>query len=434
MSTLESVRIESMAFKGYGVARVGGRVVFIPYSVTGDEARIEIVEEKKNYSFGRLEALLVPSPWRTEPPCPYFRTCGGCQWQHIEVSNQAQIKRDILQDVLRRLGGVKEVPPVSITPSPRPYGYRARVQLKVAGETLGYYQAGSHRIVDIDRCPISHPLINRIISILRPERSRFSSLREIEIRISPEEERGVLVLQADSLRRGLQDWAGELLRGHPVLKGIVLTGNEGSLSLGEPLLTFSISVDQPGRAATVKLRASPKSFFQVNLEQNQALVRTVQQFGKVKEGEKILDLYAGIGNFSLPLGLIAGEVVGIEENGAAVEDARFNAGENRIGRCRFLQGRTEELLKNWKGEKPDLVVLDPPRAGGRRIVDSIAGLAPKRIVYVSCDPATLSRDLRFFGEHGYPLQGIRLIDMFPQTYHMEVVALLKPQNRGGDRI
>ncbi len=429
MSIPETVRIESMAFKGYGVGRIAGRVVFVPYSVTGDEARVEIVEEKKNYSFGRLGALLASSPWRAEPPCPYFGTCGGCQWQHIEVGKQAEIKRDILGDVLQRLGGLKEVPRVSIVPSPRPYGYRARVQLKVEGQSLGYYQAGSHRIVDIECCPISHPLINRIISILRPERPRLSSLKEVEIRISPEDERGVLILQADSPTRPLHDLAEELLRVHPVLKGVVLAGNEGAFRLGEPFSTFSISVDHRGGTEAVKLRASPGSFFQVNLEQNQALAGTVLEFGEVKEGERVLDLYAGIGNFSLLLGLIAGEVVGVEENGAAVEDARFNAGENRIGRCRFLQGRVEDILKNWKRERPDLVVLDPPRAGGRRIVDSIAGMTPKRIVYVSCDPATLSRDLRFFGEYGYSLRGIRLIDMFPQTYHMEVVALLKPASQ-----
>ena len=424
MAETTEVLVESMAFKGYGVARVEGRVVFIPYCVTGDEARIEIVAEKKNYSLGRLEAVLHPSPWRTDPRCPYFGRCGGCQWQHIEGPEQTAIKRNILQDILQRVGGMKEIPSVSILPSPQSYGYRARVQLKVVGEALGYYQAGSHRIVDIDHCPISHPLINQILPILREERSALSPLKEIEIRVSPEEGRGVLVLRSFSFQQRMKDVAGELLRGHPILKGISISGKDRFHSLGDPLLAFSVSLARKEEKRRLKLRASPESFFQVNPEQNQALVQTVLQFGEVREEERVLDLYAGIGNFSLPLGSEAREVVGVEENKSAVEDARSNAKENQIDRCEFLPGRTEEVLRDWRKEKPDLVILDPPRAGGKRIIDLIIGLNPKRIVYVSCDPATLSRDLRLFAEEGYSLQKLSLIDMFPQTYHMEVVALL----------
>jgi 23S rRNA (uracil1939-C5)-methyltransferase len=226
----------------------------------------------------------------------------------------------------------------------------------------------------------------------------------------------------------MKNVAGELLRGHPILKGISISGEERSLSLGEPLLAFSFSLDQKEERRKFKLRASPESFFQINPEQNQALIQTVLQFGDVKEEERVLDLYAGIGNFSLPFGSGAREVVGVEENKTAVEDARFNAKENRIDRCKFLTGRTEEVLRDWTKGKPDLVILDPPRAGGKRIAPLIAGLSPRRIVYISCDPATLSRDLRLFAEEGYPLQKLTLIDMFPQTYHMEVVALLVNPN------
>ena len=297
--------------------------------------------------------------------------------------------------------------------------------MKVTENALGYYQAGSHQIVDIDHCPISHPLINQILSILREERSFFSPLQGIDIRVSPEEGKGVLILQSLSCQQGIKDLAGGLLRTHSLLKGIVIKGKEGSFPLGEPLLTFSVSFDQQGETRKLKLRASPESFFQVNLEQNQALVRTVLQFGETKADERVLDLYAGIGNFSLPLASRAGRMIGVEESKAAVEDARFNARENQIDRCDFLSGRTEEVLKSRIKDKPDLLVLDPPRAGGKKTVALIAGLGPKRIVYVSCDPATLSRDLRLFAEAGYRLQKLCLVDLFPQTYHMEVVALLR---------
>ena len=282
--------IGSMAFKGYGVARVEGKVVFVPYSVTGDEAWIEIVEEKKNYAWARLERLIVPSPWRASPPCPYFGKCGGCHWQHIEGTKQAEIKRDILQDILRRFGGVEEIPPVSIVPSPRPYGYRARVQLKVAGKALGFYQAGSHQIVEIGPCPISHPLINQILSILREEQRYLSSFKEIEIRVSPEEGKGVLILQSNFFQPKQHAFAGRLLHNHSILTGIAITERGEPPSFGDPFLTFSVSLDPKGEKRRLKLRASPGSFFQVNLEQNQALIHAVLQFGEVKEEERVLDL------------------------------------------------------------------------------------------------------------------------------------------------
>lgn len=423
MSREAQVTISSMAFKGYGVSRLDRQVIFIPYSVTGDEAWIELVEQKRNYSMGNLKNLIVPSPWRTEPECSYFETCGGCQWQHIDAIKQAEIKKDILQQILQRLGGQKEIPPVTVISSPKSYGYRVRVQLKVMKKALGYYRAGSHRIVDIDHCPISHPLINQIISILRVERSFLPLLKEVEIRISPEEARGVLVLQPLSFQQA-KNFAGDLLRDHTILKGAVIRGNEGFTSLGESVMTYSVSLGQRGKKGSLKFRVSPGSFFQVNLEQNQALIQTVLQFGAPNEEKRVLDLYAGIGNFTHPFALAAKEVVGVEENRAAVQDARFNARENGIERCDMLHGRVEEVLKRWARETPDLVVLDPPRTGGKKIVRRIAGLKPRKIVYVSCEPTTLSRDLRLFAESGYSLKELSLIDMFPQTYHMEVVALL----------
>jgi 23S rRNA (uracil1939-C5)-methyltransferase len=222
----------------------------------------------------------------------------------------------------------------------------------------------------------------------------------------------------------MKDLARDLLQRHSILKGIAIIGKGGSLCLGEPLLTFSLSFDQRGETRKLTLRASPESFFQVNFGQNQALVRTVLQFGEVKADERVLDLYAGIGNLSLPLASGARWVTGVEENPAAVEDARLNSKANQIDGCDFVSGKTEEILKDWKREKPELLVLDPPRAGGKKTVGLVAGLGAKRIVYVSCDPATLSRDLALFAEAGFLLQRLCLIDLFPQTYHMEVAALL----------
>ncbi len=314
---------------------------------------------------------------------------------------------------------------MTVIPSPKSYGYRIRVQLKTEGKALGYYQERSHHIVDIEHCPIAHPLVNQLILLLRERLPFLSQFEEVEISVSPEEKKGVLLLHPLSFAKEMRTFAKELLQDHSILKGIMISGKGRFTSIGNPFLTFSVSFDRAGEKRGWSLRASPESFFQVNVEQNQVLLQTVLRFGEVNKGESVLDLYAGIGNFTLSLALGAREVLGIEENEKAVEDARFNIERNGITQCRMKRGRVEEVLKNWNGEAPDLVVLDPPRSGGKEVVNQIIGLKPKRIVYVSCDPTTLSRDLRLFSEKGYSLQEVSLIDMFPQTYHMEVVALLK---------
>jgi 23S rRNA (uracil1939-C5)-methyltransferase len=425
----DRVRIESVAFKGYGVARIDGKVVFVPYTMTGDEARIEITEEKKTYSTARLNEIIKPSPGRVTPPCPYFGTCGGCQWQHIDYSIQTEQKKEILIQTLRRLGGMNEIPPVGVVPSPKPYDYRIRVQLKVKGKAMGYYQEKSHQIVDIDRCPISYPLVNQIIQKLREELNALSSMEEVEINVSPEEGKGVLLFHPHSTNQGTETFTKELLRSQPILRGIAIAQKEGHQLFGDPTLNFTIPLSQGREKRQLKLRISPGSFSQVNPEQNQRLVQTVLQFSEVNHEDRIFDFYAGAGNLSLSLAMKGREVLGIEENRMAFEDAQFNAGRNGIKNCHFIQGKVEDVLLDWRREPPDLIVLDPPRTGCKTILDQVVRLKPKKIIYVSCEPTTFARDLHLFSERGYSLQRLSLIDMFPQTYHMETVGLLKPNGR-----
>jgi 23S rRNA (uracil1939-C5)-methyltransferase len=419
------VRIESVAFKGYGVARIHEKVVFIPHTVTGDQAWIEMTEEKKKYSMGRLIQIIKPSPWRVNPLCPSFGSCGGCQWQHIDYLIQCKLKREILEDVLKRFGGVKDSPPLMVTPSLHPYGYRIRAQLKAKGKTLGYFQERSHRIVDIQECPIAHPLINQMLSLIRERFLPFSRMGEIKINVSPDESKGVLIFHSLSLGRGTENAFGEFLQNDALVNGIVITQKERLNLFGDPPLNFTIPLGQEREKRNLKFRISPGSFFQVNPMQNQTLIQTVLQFGEVNTVERALDLYCGIGNFTLPLATGAKEVSGIEENRMAIMDARFNAERNGIRNCEFIQGKVEDVLMSWKREKPDLVVLDPPRIGCKTVLDQVVRLKPKKVVYVSCEPTTFSRDLRLFHERGYSLQRLSLIDMFPQTYHMEVIGLLQ---------
>lgn len=418
------VRIGSVAFKGYGVARIRGKVVFIPHTVTGDEAWIEMIEEKKRYSLGRLIQIVEPSPWRVTPPCPFFGVCGSCQWQHIDNSVQAKLKEEILKDALNRLGGLKDFPPVRVFPSPKSYAYRVRVQLKVHGKALGYFHGKSHRLVNIRECLVAHPLINQMLPSIRKMSTSFPQMKEIEINVSPDENKGVLFLRFLSLKRGTENVLREFLRNDTLLKGIVVATKGGSTFFGNPTLNWTIPLDQVRGKKNPTFRISQGSFSQINLEQNQTLIQTVLQFSEVNQEESVLDLYAGVGNLTLPLAMGAKKVFGIEENGLAIEDARFNAERNEIKNCDFIHGRVEDVLQNWKRENPDLIVLDPPRTGCKTVLDQVVSLKPKKIVYVSCEPTTFSRDLRLFTEWGYSLQKLGLIDMFPQTYHMEVIGLL----------
>jgi 23S rRNA (uracil1939-C5)-methyltransferase len=424
--------IESMAFKGYGVARIEGRVFFIPYSVTGDKAWIKITEKKKSYSIGKLIHLIEPSPWRVNPPCRFFGQCGGCQWQHINDSTQINSKKEILKEVLKRLGGLNETPPITVAPSPHPYAYRARIQLKAKGEAMGYYQERSHRIVDIDHCPIAHPLVNEIIFSLRKAFPFLFQMEEMEINVSPEEGKGVLVLHPLPFHQRTKDLRKDFLQLHPVLKGIAVVTKKGFIPFGDPYLNFTISLNRWGKKSVLRFRTSPESFFQVNLEQNRSLIQTVLEFSDVNKDERVLDLYAGVGNLTLPLALASKKAWGIEENRMAVEDARLNTERNGIKNCNFIQGRVEDILKHWRGERPDLIILDPPRMGCKAVLDQVVRLKPNKIVYTSCEPTTFARDLRLFSEKGFHLQRLSLVDMFPQTYHMEVIGLLTQSQVKGD--
>lgn len=419
------LNIESMAYQGYGVGRFNGKVIFVPHTITGDEVWVEITEEKKRYSIGRLSQIVHPSSLRVNPPCPYFGVCGGCHWQHINPSIHGEMKQTILSDILKRLGELENIPPIDVIPSPKPYGYRVRVQLKVNGKAMGYFQERSRRIVEIHHCPIAHPLVNQIIQKLREQPDAFSSLEEIEINVSPEQGKGVLLFHPHSYHQRFEHFAKEFLQSQPILWGIAIVKKGGWTPFGNPSLSFKVSFRFMERERNLLFRISPGSFSQVNLEQNDKLIQTVVEFSGAMENERVLDLYAGVGNLTLPLAIHAREVWGIEENRMAVEDAKFNTDKNGIQNAHFIPGKVEQTLKNWGGGKPDLVVLDPPRIGCQKVIDLIVKLDSKKIVYVSCEPTTLSRDLHLFSERGYSLQKLYLIDMFPQTYHMEVVGLLQ---------
>jgi 23S rRNA (uracil1939-C5)-methyltransferase len=389
------VTVEKLVYGGEGLARLNGRVVFTPFVLPGERILAQARQEKPGLVRAQAVEVLEAAPERVAAPCPYFARCGGCHYQHAPYEYQLALKRAILVEELRRLGKIEPPGHIEIVAG-EPWAYRNRAQLHVEENRLGYREARSHRLCAIDHCPISSPAINdairTLVSMQRDSRwPRF--VRSLEI-FSDEREVQINVLETDRpVARRFFDWCADLIPG-------VVTG----------------ALDYEGR-----FRVSSNSFFQVNRFLADRLVETA--LGD-STGQRALDLYAGVGLFSVPLAARFGKVTAVESGGGAVRDLQFNA--ERAGRANLtaVQNTAEEFLAGMT-EPPDLVLLDPPRSGlGKAVVERLIALRAPRVTIVACDPATLARDLAALLGGGYKIDRMALVDLFPQTFHMETVAAL----------
>jgi len=388
--------VEKMVYGGEGLGRLDGRAVLAPFVLPGERVRLRGVSEKPGMLRAGLLEVLDAAPERAAPPCPYFMRCGGCQYQHAPYEMQLALKRGILEDQLRRIG--KLAPPDIAVVSGEPWGYRNRVQLHVAQGALGYRAARSHKLCPIEQCPIASPAINGAIAILRemlrdPRWPRF--LRQIEL-FTNETEIQLNVLETEHpVARRFFDWCAERIPG-------LIAG----------------ALEYPAGGYT--WRVSHGSFFQVNRFLAGKLVETA--LGGA-EGQTALDLYAGVGLFSLPLAQRFASVTAVESGARAAGDLRFNA--ERTGIALRVEKTDAEAWIEQLETAPDFVLLDPPRTGiGKRMVQRLGQLRPPKVALVSCDPATLARDLAGLTGAGYRIERLTLVDLFPQTYHLETVAQL----------
>ena len=434
------VTIERLVFQGSGLGRLpDGRVVFVPYAAPGDLAEIEVTETRDDFVRADLVRVLTPSPLRATPPCPYFANCGGCQLQHLEYASQLHWKREILQELLVRVGKLGDLA-VSAPMAPAgPWEYRSRAQFKVVtGATsggarlhIGFHQRETHRVVDIDRCPLLDARLNGVLRTLRHMRDPglsklFPRLREVWVAVGAGT--GEVVV---SLFARIQDRAAIRLLFHRILaeerslQGVVLLD-------GDPRQHPRV-VDRHGHGAITeaigphRFRVDATAFFQVNGLAAEMLTRLVMEGAALTGTERVLDLYCGVGTFTVPLARQAREIVGIEASAAAAADAGHNLRANGATGARVLQGQAEQIFPSLAQETPwDLVVLDPPRQGcGRRVLEAIIGMAVPRVIYVSCDPSTLARDLGILVPSGYRCLSIQPVDLFPQSFHLEAVAVLE---------
>ena len=414
--TLE-ITLEGIAQGGDGVGRWHGRVVFAAGGLPGERVRVELREQHHSYARGDVVAVAEASPDRV-PPC--LPGADYMPWQHIAYPAQLRFKRQILADQLAKIGDLADLPVAETLPAPREWAYRSNARFHSDGERVGYYAAESHDIQEIEADPLLLPALNEALVALRPavqaQRSPRPAQYEIIIRASETYGYTLAALRGPGdLRRLAGRWRGAC----PSLAGVVMRQAPPAFPPIAQLGSDHLIEELEG----IVLHLSPTTFFQVNRAAAETLLRLIRA-GLAPEAGRLLDLYCGAGTFTLPLAAAQAEVVGVEEHIVAIEDARTSAQENEIANARFLIGRVEQVLASVD-ERFDAVVLDPPRRGCHpRGLDELLRLSPPRLVYVSCYPATLARDLKTLVAGGYQVTSVQPVDLFPQTPHVESVAVL----------
>ncbi|MBD1804469.1 23S rRNA (uracil(1939)-C(5))-methyltransferase RlmD [Microcoleus sp. FACHB-SPT15] len=444
---LVEVRITDLNDTGEGVGRLGGRVVFVPDTVTGDRILVRLVHVKANYANGKLHQILEPSPHRIRPNCIVADKCGGCQWQHIDYEYQQSAKHNLVVQALERIGGFTQPPVAPILTSDSFLAYRNKVTYPLKRSATGqlqagYYQKGSHQLINLNQCPVQDSRLNPLLAEVKQdiermgwsvydERRHQGRIRHLSLRIGRRTGEMLLTLIATDWKLGdLDVQAQQWLTRYPKLVGVSVNrnpnrtnavfGDETRCIAGQPYLKEEF--------AGLEFQLSPETFFQVNTEAAEVLLNAIAQQLALKGDEVLVDAYCGIGTFTLPLAQRVKQAIGLEVQPASVEQAQKNAQLNGISNVMFKTGTVETLLPQL-GITPDIVLLDPPRKGcDRQVIETLLEILPERIVYISCKPATLARDLKLMSQTGsYQLAHIQPADFFPQTPHVECAAFLTRQ-------
>ena len=444
---LHRLVIDGYASDGAGVARLEGQVVFVQGGIRGEECLVRLTHVGRSALWGTVKEVLTPSPARTAPDCPWFPRCGGCQLRHMSYAEELAFKRGKVADALRRLGGTDiEVPPVLGAAAPE--RYRNKVQFPAArGPKIGFYRARSHEVIDVADCLLQPETASRLRRAVKDwmtqyaipaydEKARSGLVRHLYVRVNRAGESLCCLLVNG---RGVPREA-ELVRAlraaEPGLAGVVLGVNEkhSNVILGDSYRTLWRDGFLTDTLCGLTFRLSVPSFYQVNPAQTEVLYGKAVELAGLTGRETVLDLYCGIGTISLAMARRAAMVWGAEVVPEAVDDAVANAARNGIGNARFLCADAGEAARRLeaRGVRPQVICVDPPRKGlAEDVVNTVAGMGPERVVYVSCDPATLARDVKRFAAKGYVLRAAQPVDMFPRTMHVETAALLVGEGRDG---
>jgi 23S rRNA (uracil1939-C5)-methyltransferase len=424
--------IEKLVYGGDGLARLPadeqgpGKAVFLPFVLEGERIEASLVEQKRGFARGRAQTILQASSQRVEPHCPYFQRCGGCHYQHVSYEHQVEIKVAILKENLRRIAKVELETEITIHPSP-PWNYRNRTRLKVRALpefALGYYRFNSHELLPVEQCPVSSPLINRAIAFFW-QMGRAGGvpdgIHEIEFFTNGDDTQILIeaTCEPDVPSTPIREWAADFPRTLAEIAGITVFKARPS-TMGRAPDMKHVATSGAGelsyQTSGASFRVSAGAFFQVNRHLINELVKIVTQGSS---GNTALDLYAGVGLFSTILGRGFAQVIAVEASQTSHADILHNSPAN----VKAIRTSTADFLRSTSGKlRPELVVMDPPRSGlGESVVQSIVGLGAHKMTYISCDPATASRDLGGLLSAGYRIEQVHLVDLFPQTYHLESV-------------
>lgn len=430
--------IEKISSDGSGIARTDRGVVFVEGALPDEIVEAEILKRKKDFSLARVLRVKKANPRRVVPRCPVFGTCGGCQLQHASYDLQLEIKASIVKDALTRTGGF-ELPAVECVASPAQWGYRNKASFpirKIKGKPVaGFYQAGSHRVVLLESCPVNAAPLNELFTVLQKElpglaldvydeREHKGALRHLILRAGLHTGQTLvsLVINGRLNAKNMKSLAG-LCRPLKNVSTLTLNHNSrpGNVILGDRTETIRGDGLIAERLDEWTLSYDTSSFFQVNTDQAVQLYRYVRD---LSTGKNALELYSGVGSLTCYLSKCA-EVTAVEEWNEAVDRMERNLQDNKLTNIRPLRGKAEDVMTELQGNY-DLVVMDPPRSGCERVVlDRILDFRPARVVYVSCNPSTLARDAKILSQGGYRLTSVRAFDMFPQTAHVETVVLME---------
>lgn len=435
----------------------GGYTVFVKDTLIGDKVRVKIIKAKKNYGYGRLMEIITPSPYRVEPPCPVARACGGCQIMHLDYKEQLRFKENKVGNLLERVGGLKDFQMLPILGMKEPYYYRNKAQFPVGKNkdgriVMGFYAGRTHSIVDTRHCYIQHPLNEKLTQIIKDWMEKYNIqpydentgkglVRHVLTRIGSTTGQVMVCLvingnrlpQADALISQLTKVEGmtSICININRENTNVILGDQVRTLWGQPYITDYIG--------NIAYQISPLSFYQVNPGQTRVLYEKALEFADLKPGEVVWDLYCGIGTISLFLAQTASKVYGVEIVPQAIDDARNNARLNHMDNVEFFVGKAEEVLPREyekNGIYADVIVVDPPRKGcDPSLLECMVKMAPKRIVYVSCDPATLARDLKYLSGNGYKVEKVQCVDMFGHSVHVETVVLMsKVKEKNSEKV
>ena len=443
---LVTLEITDLGSSGEGIGKVDGFTLFVKDALIGDVIEAKIIKTKKSYGYGRLMTILTPSPARVEARCPQARACGGCQIQPLNYADQLTYKENKVKELLERVGKVSDYVMEPIIGMEDPWYYRNKAQFPVGmtkdGEIVtGFYAGRTHSIVPVQECFIQHPLNEQLMSIVRQwmneynvtaydETKQAGLVRHIFTRIGKYTGEVMVCLVINGKKVPHPEVLIERLKYVEGMTSICLNINRENTNviLGKTIKCLWGQDYITDKIGDIAYRISPLSFFQVNPIQTQKLYGTALEYAELTGNETVWDLYCGIGTISLFLAKAAKKVCGVEIVPEAIADAKENAKLNGIENADFFVGKAEEVLPKQYDEHgvyADVIVVDPPRKGcDEKLLQCMVTMAPKRIVYVSYDPATLARDLNFLEANGYKVKKVRCTDMFPHSVHVETVALL----------